>query len=91
MTQIYDGSNLESLILFETTFKDNFSIYVNGISNKTIVSSDNVVYVKLIAGQRSSFGISFLLSWTQIDELNSELLHPEFEIPSQYFMEIKKK
>uniref|UniRef100_A0A2H8TEF1 Cubilin n=1 Tax=Melanaphis sacchari TaxID=742174 RepID=A0A2H8TEF1_9HEMI len=60
--KIYDGSNVNSLILHELS-----NTYFNTVFNETIISTDNTVYIKLTAGSRQIGGIYFLLSWTNVD------------------------
>jgi len=60
--KIYDGSNVDSLILYELSYT-----HFNTVFNETITSTDNIVYIKLTAGSRNMGGIYFLLSWTNVD------------------------
>ncbi|KAF0762933.1 cubilin, partial [Aphis craccivora] len=60
--KIYDGSNVDSLILYELS-----NSHFNTVFNETITSTDNTVYIKLTAGSRQVGGINFLLSWTNVD------------------------
>lgn len=62
--KIYDGSNDDSLILYEFS-----NLHFNTVFNETITSTDNTVYIKLTAGSRQIGGINFLLSWTNVDAL----------------------
>ncbi|XP_029345463.1 cubilin isoform X3 [Acyrthosiphon pisum] len=73
--KIYDGSNVETLILFELSSTKNNNIE----SKKTIISSDNTVFIRLIAGEKRVGGIRFLLWWTQIDALYSNKVYPMLE------------
>ncbi|CAI6368736.1 unnamed protein product [Macrosiphum euphorbiae] len=70
--KIYDGSNVETLILFELSSTKNNNLE----SKKTIISSDNTVFIRLKAGEKKVGGIRFLLSWTQIDALYSNKVYP---------------
>lgn len=78
LMQIYDGSNMESLSMFDPK-------YLEEISNRTIVSSDSVVLVKLAAVRKSIFGIKFLISWMQIDKFSPNILDPDYIVLSEYF------
>ncbi|XP_022177373.1 cubilin-like [Myzus persicae] len=60
--KIYDGSNANSLILYELSYT-----HFNTVFNETILSTDNSVYIHLTAGSRQVGGIYFLLSWTNVD------------------------
>lgn len=60
--KIYDGSNVDSLILYELS-----NSHFNTVFNETITSTDNTVYIKLTAGSKQVGGINFLLSWTNVD------------------------
>ncbi|XP_029345465.1 cubilin isoform X2 [Acyrthosiphon pisum] len=69
--KIYDGSDVESLVLLELSTSNPNIEY-----KKTIISSDSNVFIRLIAGQKNVGGIRFLLSWTQIDAVYSDKLYP---------------
>lgn len=62
---MYDGANNEASLLFELSYARNIDV-----EDKTIISRDNIVYIQLNADGRLKKGISFLLSWTQIDTPN---------------------
>jgi len=77
--KIYDGSNAESLILFELS-----STNYNIVLNKTIASTGNIVFIRLKAGHKTVGGIRFLLFWTQIDGLYLNELYPLLENNSKF-------
>jgi len=78
--KIYDGSDVNSLILYELSYK-NF----NTVFNETIISTDNTVYIKLTAGSRQVGGIYFLLSWTTVDAQFSKKPFFVYDVTCKYF------
>lgn len=78
--KIYDGSNVNSLILYELSYT-NF----NTVSNETIISTDNTVYIKLTAGSRQVGGIYFLLSWRNVDGQFSKKTFFVYDVKCKYF------
>lgn len=78
LLKIYDGSNVEASSLLELDY-NNFDTFLN----ETIVSNDNILYIKLKGGSSDMWGIHFLLSWIQIDEMYTNILYPEYEVYSK--------
>lgn len=79
--KIYDGSNVQALSLLELSYNNYENVLV---LNETIVSTDNIIYILLKAGTIDLWGINFLLSWTQVDEIYQNILYPELAIPCEY-------
>jgi len=77
--KIYDGSNVNSLILYELSYT-----YFNTVFNETITSTDNTVYIQLTAGSRQVGGIYFLLSWTTVDAQYNKRTFFEFNTKCSY-------
>lgn len=71
--QIYDGSSTDAIILYEANF------YNENVPENPIISTSNIIYISVDVGL-SLGGITFLLSWMQIDKPNIPvMLYPEYE------------
>lgn len=77
--KVYDGNNVESLILLERN-----TLNYNDALNEALISSTNIILVYLKAGSRDQGGMNFLLSWAQVDGLSTRTIYPEYHENCEY-------